>query len=198
MVAYPTDTCYGLAVDATNSRAVKKLYLLKGRNFNKPVHVVVPSASYAKKLVSWNQNAAKLAKEFWPGALTLVLPIIPRSPAKKNSGKNNIYRQLSAGDGFLGLRMPKHKVALDLAKALGRPITATSANVSGQPNCYSIEEITQQFKNQKLRPDIIINTGRLRKRKSSTVVRIFDDVAKVLREGPVSEKQVQKVLGIRF
>ena len=70
-VAYPTDTSYGLAVDATSVKAIKKLYKIKGRNFNKPVHVVIPSIAYGKKIARWNPVASKLAKKFWPGALTL-------------------------------------------------------------------------------------------------------------------------------
>src|ERR1700688_3788989 len=71
-VAYPTDTSYGLAVDAGNVAAIKKLYQIKGRDFKKPVHVVVPAVAYAKKIVDWNNSASKLVKKFWPGALTIV------------------------------------------------------------------------------------------------------------------------------
>jgi L-threonylcarbamoyladenylate synthase len=74
-VAYPTDTSYGLGVDATNIKAIKKLYQVKGRSFNKAVSVVVPSVAYAKKIVKWGAATSHLAKKFWPGALTLVLGI---------------------------------------------------------------------------------------------------------------------------
>jgi L-threonylcarbamoyladenylate synthase len=189
VVAYPTDTCYGLGVDAENIKAIKKLYQIKGRDFNKPIHLVVPSVAYAKTITQWNNNAAKLVKNFWPGAITLVLEL---------KVKNEKLKVLSANTGTIGVRMPNNKIALDLAKTLGCPVTATSANISGQPDCYSAGEILKQFQKQKFQPDIIINAGKLPKRKPSTLVRVFDDVVKVLREGPISEKQIKKVLGVRY
>lgn len=185
VLAYPTDTCYGLAVDVGSMTAIKKLYQIKGRNFNKPVHIVVPSVSYAKKIAVWNKSAEKLAKKFWPGAVTLVLPL-----AGNGLKPSPVLRALSANTGSIGLRMPKNKTALDLAEALTRPITATSANLSGMADCYTTDDIISQFKNEKYKPDVIINAGRLPKNKPSTLVRAFDDVVKILREGPVSEKQI--------
>jgi L-threonylcarbamoyladenylate synthase len=134
---YPTETCYGLGVDATNLRAVKKLYRIKGRSFKKPVHIVVSSRRMAKEYVVWNSLAEKLARAFWPGSLTLVLPV------KKH---NASMKLLSAGTGFLGVRMPKHKIPLQIVKKLGKPITATSANVSGKGECYSLSAVEEQFK----------------------------------------------------
>jgi L-threonylcarbamoyladenylate synthase len=203
-VVYPTDTSYGLAVDAGNVMAIKKLYQIKGRNFNKPVHVVVPSLAYAKRIARWNKAAEKLAKKFWPGQLTLVLPIVGAELARPSliSGgqgqplQKAIHR-LSANTGSIGLRMPDNLIAMDLAKHLKLPITATSANVSGRADCYSAAEIIAQFQTQKYKPDIIINAGKLPKRKPSTLVRIFDDVIKVLREGPVSEKQIISLLNTK-
>jgi len=187
-VAYPTDTSYGLAVDAGNIKAVKKLYKIKGRNFNKPVHVVVPSIAYGKKIARWNPAASKLAKKFWPGALTLVLPV----GKGLDPSLQKPIRQLSANTGTIGLRMPKNKIAMDLAKHLGRPITATSANLSGQPDCYSADDIIRQFRNQTHHPDIIINAGKLSKRKPSTLVSVSGNAIKILRQGPISEKQIIK------
>ena len=185
VVAYPTDTSYGLAVDAENIKAVKRLYQIKGRDFNKPVHMVVPSAAYAKKITRWNKNAEKLAKKFWPGALTLVVEL---------KVKSEKFKVLSANTGTMGLRMPKNQIALDLAKVLKRSITATSSNLSGRADCYSAADIIAQFIKQKYKPDIIINAGKLPKRKPSTLARVFDDVVKILREGPVSEKTILKFL----
>lgn len=185
VIAYPTDTCYGLAVDAGNLSAIKKLYKLKGRDFKKPVHVVVPSVAYAKKIVKWDTQSSKLTKKFWPGALTMVLGY-----RVKGLG----YSMLSGGTKTLGIRMPKNQIALDLAKNLKRPITATSANVSGGKDCYSAPEIISQFKNKLYKPDIIINAGKLPKRKPSVVVKIVNDQITFLREGPISKKQILGVL----
>ncbi|MCL5009057.1 MAG: L-threonylcarbamoyladenylate synthase, partial [Patescibacteria group bacterium] len=107
VVAYPTDTSYGLAADAGSAKAIKNLYQVKQRENTKPVHVIVPSVAYAKKIVRWNSIASKLVKKFWPGPVTVILPLKAKSSALK---------MLSAGTGFLGLRMPNNDVALDLAR----------------------------------------------------------------------------------
>ena len=197
VIAYPTDTSYGLAVDATNVKAIKKLYKLKGRNFNKPIHVIPPSIAYAKKIVKWNKIASKLSKKFWPGGLTLVLGL--RASAfvrfrRTSADKKGLgLRKLSANSGWLGMRMPKNKIALDLAKKLGRPITTTSANFSGLSDCYSATDIVVQFRSKKLKPDIIIDAGKLPERKPSTVVRV-DESFFVFRKGHISDNQIKKVL----
>jgi L-threonylcarbamoyladenylate synthase len=186
-VVFPTDTSYGLAVDATKISAIKNLYKIKGRDFNKPVHVVVPSVGYARRLVKWNGAASKLTKKFWPGALTIVLGL---------RAKGQALSRLSAGTGFLGVRAPKNKIALDLSKILKRPITATSANRSGKPDCYSVDEVISQFKKSKYKPDIIINAGKLKHRKPSTVVKIDDNQLEILRPGPISKKQISPGLSV--
>lgn len=181
VVAYPTDTSYGLAANVTNIRAINQLYKIKGRNFNKPIHIVVPSIAYAKKIVKWNVVADKLSNKFLPGPLTLVL---------KLKIKNEKLKILSSGTGFLGVRMPKNQIALDMAKFLKLPITTTSANRSGQGDCYSLDDILKQFNTVKIKPDIVINAGKLPKRKPSTLVKIDGDKIEILRKGPISEKEI--------
>ena len=181
VIAYPTDTCYGLAVDATNLKAVKKLYGVKGRNFKKPVHIIPPSIVYAKNIVQWNKVAQALFSKFLPGPLTIVLGC-------RVEGEG--YRILSANSGFLGIRFPKNNIALDLARYLRRPITTTSANISGGKDCYSAKDVLEQFRTQKFQPDIIINAGKLKERKPSALVKIEQDQVSILRNGPISEKEI--------
>ncbi len=185
VVAYPTDTSYGIACDASSNRGVRRLYSAKERKFSQPVHVVVPSKVYAKKLVVWDTRAEKLARYFWPGPLTLVLPL--RSNQKK-------FQRFTGGTGYLGLRMPNSKISLDLARVLKKPITATSANpsahLSGGYDSYSGDDVFQQFSKQKHKPDIIIDVGRLLKRKPSTLVKLTPDGFQILRKGPITEKQI--------
>jgi L-threonylcarbamoyladenylate synthase len=183
-VVYPTDTAYGLAVDATNIKAVDNLYKLKGRTFNKPVHVIPPTKAWIEKIVKLNTQAKKLIEELMPGPLTLVLPL---------KAKAKSFKTLSAGTTTLGIRRPKNKTALDLAMEFGKPITTTSANVTGEPNCYSIAEVKKQFANSKLKPDFYLDGGKLKKTKPSTVVSLLKDV-KILREGPITEIQIKNVL----
>jgi L-threonylcarbamoyladenylate synthase len=109
--------------------------------------------------------------------------------------KSEKLKVLTAGTEFIGLRMPNNKIALDLSVNLKKPITATSANVAGEPDCYSAAEIIEQYKNQKHKPDIVINAGKLPKRKPSTLVKIDADKIEILRHGPISERQILKALG---
>ena len=182
VVAYPTDTAYGLAVDATNLKAVKKLYRLKGRDFNKPIHVIFPDTAWIKRVVKLNRQALVLMNNFLPGPLTLVLPL-------KATG--NSWRKLSAGTKTLGLRLQDNALALSLVKTFGKPITTTSANVSGQDNCYSVPQIKKQFGSA---PIFYLDGGKLRKIPPSTVVLATDHV-KILRSGPITETQIKEVLG---
>jgi len=188
IVAYPTDTSYGLACDPTNSKALRKFYNIKSRG-NKPVHVVVPSLAYAKKIVVWNRIATKLSKKFLPGPLTIILPL------RRNTG---YLRQFSAASGFLGIRFSKNQITLDLVKALGRPIPATGANPSGQKaggvDSYTAKQVYDQFKKQKHKPDIIIDAGTLPRRKPSTLVKIDGNQIHILRKGPISERQIRNQL----
>jgi L-threonylcarbamoyladenylate synthase len=183
VVAYPTDTAYGLAVDATNVKAVEKLYRLKGRDFKNPVHVILPEHLHTVPYAS-NTRARKLMKKFWPGPLTIVLPL---------KAKGTSWQKLSAGTKTIGIRRPNNKLALKLVEQLGRPITTTSANVSGMPNCYSVPEVRKQFENQKQKPDFYLDGGKSRQIKPSTVVSLIEDV-KILRVGPISETQIKKAL----
>lgn len=189
VVAFPTDTSYGLACDVTNKAGVKKLYLAKERLPSKPVHIIPPNKAYAKRVVKWNSIAQKLSIKFWPGALTLVLPL------KLNNRSLQIF---TGNTENLGLRIPKNKIAQDLSSSLGRPITATSANpsahLSGGYDSYSASDVIKQFSKQRHKPDIIINAGRLPKVKPSTVLLISAGELKILRKGPVTLKQIKKVL----
>ncbi len=176
IIAHPTDTAYGLACDATNVQALRRLYLIKGRPGRKPTHVIVPSIASAKKLARWNSLAGQLAHRWWPGPLTLVLPLKSRAA----------WAHVLASDtGTIGLRDPDSRIARDLARGLKKPVTTPSANVAGKETPYSAEEVIKQFRLRKHKPDVILDDGRLPKRKASTVVRISGNKAEVIRKGPV-------------
>ncbi|MBU6447421.1 threonylcarbamoyl-AMP synthase [Patescibacteria group bacterium] len=186
-VVYPTDTSYGLAVSAGNPAAVRKMYLIKGRSFKKPVHIFVPSIAEAKKYVKWNVVAGKLAKTFLPGPLSMALPL-----KKRNAALN----KLSAGSGYLGIRIADNKFALALAKQAGS-ITATSANIAGEKggfDSYSAQDVIRQFAGRKHKPDLIIDAGNLKKTKPSTFVKISPEKIEILRPGPITAGQIQKAL----
>ncbi len=192
-VVYPTDTSYGIACDMANVKARARFYKIKERTPKQPVHIIVPTPEWGRKIVKWNNKASALAKKFWPGAISLVLPL-------KQKGKSlpQYLKIISAGTGTVGLRLPNNKIALSLAHVLGRPIPATSANPSAHLSqgydSYSSKDVIEQFSKQKYKPDIIIDAGSLPKRKPSTMLKIEADSWEILRHGPITEKQIKKVL----
>ena len=166
IVAHPTDTCYGLAVDITNSTALGRLYERKGMDAKKPVSILVSSLEEAKKYAEFSKLALRFAREFWPGPLTLVLPRKEKAPDFLNP----------VSDG-IGLRVIKEPVTNALLNAFGGALTTTSANRHGENSPYSVNDISME-------PDLIIDVGELRHReKPSTVISICGDKAVTLRQG---------------
>jgi L-threonylcarbamoyladenylate synthase len=209
-VVYPTDTSYGLGVDATNTRAVRRLYKIKERFYKKPVHVVMADLKMAKKYAKFTPLAEKLSKKLLPGPLTIICDLSPNlSPRSfdfaqsdlewnRNGRQGRGVRLLSAGTGTIGIRMPKNKIALELVRKFGKPITTTSANPSadksGGTAPYSIKDSYRQFKSKKYQPDLFLDAGRLPKRQPSTVARIKNGIIKIIRKGPITKTQIQKCI----
>jgi len=179
VIIYPTDTSYGIAVDALNTGAVQKVFELKRRLPSKPLHVVVADIESAKPYVQLNDRARALAQKFLPGPLTLVLPKTPLVPDL-----------LTGGLPTLGIRVPNNTFCLELAKALGNPYTATSANISDMGDCYSIEDILTQYGDEINSVDLIVDGGVLLRTMPSTVVGISGSEPTVLREGPISSSEI--------
>jgi L-threonylcarbamoyladenylate synthase len=182
VLIYPTDTVYGLGCDAANRRAVKKVFLIKGRLDNKPLPNIVAGLTMAKKYAKFSPLALRLARQYWPGALNLVLPV-----------KYTTARVVTARRGKIGLRVPKNGLALRLSRALKRPLVSTSANVSGKLPCYNINEIRRQFEGRRYQPDIILDGGQLsRKNEPSTVAEVKGNKVKILRAGGVQLNNITK------
>ncbi|OGE76387.1 MAG: threonylcarbamoyl-AMP synthase [Candidatus Doudnabacteria bacterium RIFCSPHIGHO2_01_52_17] len=184
-VVYPTDTAYGLGVDATNVKAVRKLYKIKERTHKQPVHVIVADLKMARKYATMNALETKLFRKFLLGPLTLIL---------SREGRGKAMGVLSAGTGTIGIRIPKNAIALTLVKKLGKPITTTSANPAGGPTPYSIKDSLRQFSGKKHQPDLFVDADRLPRRKPSTIVSVKGNKIKVIREGPISKSQILKRL----
>jgi L-threonylcarbamoyladenylate synthase len=178
VVLFPTDTLYGLAVDALNTSAIATLKRLKARHTKKPISVVVPHHTALEEYAHVNELARSLAERHLPGALTLVLPASGKVP-------DDILL-----NGTLGLRMPNDPFSLALAEALGTPYTATSANMSGLPTPPGVEEILSQFGPQVRHIDLVIDAGPRVSGQPSTVVAIVDDQVYVLREGAIGRDQL--------
>jgi len=182
VVAIPTDTAYGLAVNARDPQALAKLDLVKDRPKNKPYPIAVLDLEMARKYAEFNSRAIELARKFWPGALTLILKRKKR--AKILDGKLKT----------VGVRVPASSFCRALSKILGLPYTITSANFSGKPTAYSAAEIVRQFQNQKYQPDLILDAGRLPAKEISTVADLSGGKVKILREGAIKNKIMFNIL----
>lgn len=187
IVVLPTETVYTFAVDATNEKAIEKVYELKGREFTKPLHVVVINIKDAENYVQISYTAKILAQHFLPGPLTLVLQ-------KKRGVLPSV---LTAGLPTLGIRIPNLPINLLIAQKFGKPYTTTSANISGGTNPYSIEEILNQLPNEKQKEiSLVVDVGKLPNLPPSTLLDLTQSLPKILREGPISKEQIEQVLNI--
>lgn len=182
LVVYPTETCYGIGVDATNQQAVEKLLKYKERPEGKAISIAVSDHEMAEKYVEVNETAENLYKNFLPGPVTVI------SNTKKDvQGFSRIAKGIVAEDGSLGIRMPDYKFTLELIKVFGKPITATSANMSGRKTPYKIEDILENVPDKKKELiELIIDAGELPHNPPSTVVDTRLNSNEILRKGRIS------------
>ena len=175
VVAFPTDTVYGLGANFTRPEAIDQLYTIKARDPNKPIAVLIGSLEQLP-LLSQNihPHAQALIQKFWPGALTLVVPKKPGLPESLSSSSN------------IGVRMPAHPVALALI-ALSGPLAATSANLSGGENCTTAEQVLFQLRG---RVSLILDGGKCQISCPSTVVDCTGRHIRILREGAISAAEL--------
>jgi len=183
VVVFPTDTAYGLGVDATNDAAVERLYELKGRERGKPIHVVVSDLEMAERYVAIDKNARLLAKTFLPGAITLIL-----------RNKDGVSRNIVSDRNTLGIRIPDNVFARALVASARVPVTATSANKSDDPAPYSIEEVKKSFGKDFKKIDLAVDAGVLPRTKPSTLVDLTTKEVQILRDGPIGREEILKVL----
>lgn len=178
IVLYPTDTLYGLAVDAFNPSALARLRALKGRETKKPVSIVLHSIDALDDYVVWNGRARELAEKHLPGALTLVLP-----------AKNDVPSEIQLV-GYVGVRVPDDAFSLLLAESFGRAFTATSANLSGLTTKKTAHGILAQFGPRMEEIDLVIDAGEIVGGVGSTVVTFREGNPYVLREGRISREHL--------
>ena len=182
LVAFPTETVYGLGANAFDASAVKKIFLAKGRPSDNPLIVHVHSKEQVMDFVKEiPETAEKLINEFWPGPLTFVL---------NSNGK--IPSEVTAGLKTVAVRMPKNKIALELIKCADVPIVAPSANLSGKPSPTIAEHVIEDL-NGKI--DVIIDGGSVNIGLESTVIDLTKKIPVILRPGKISKKQIEKVIG---
>lgn len=177
VIAYPTETFYGLGVDPFNLAAIERLFLLKGRSQKNPVSIIVKDAMMLSRVAIRIPPVAEgLMKRFWPGPLTIVFEAHPSIPA-----------MLTGGTGTVAVRISSNAVCKKLLSALGSPITATSANPSGAVAASTPEEALGYF-NGKI--DALINGGKLTARLGSTIVDATTDKIKIIREGEIPSAKI--------
>ena len=177
VIAFPTGSLYGLGADALNASAVDRVFAVKKRTSDKPLLILVPDRKVVFDLAAEVPPAAeRLMDRFWPGQVTIVFKAFPELPSN-----------LIAGTGRIGIRLPGHPVARALVSAFGRPITGTSANLSGQGGCHHIDELDAMLIEQL---DLVLDAGLLKEGIGSTVVDITGNEPIVIREGVVSKQAI--------
>ncbi len=183
LVAFPTETVYGLGADATNDLAVAKIYAAKGRpDFNPLIaHVLDVDAGF--ELAEFPHDALKLAARFWPGPLTLVLPRRDTCP---------VSMLASAGLASLALRVPAHPAALELLREFGKPVVAPSANPSGRISPTTAEHVIAGLGDK---VDLVLDGGPSAVGLESTIVSFLDERPRLLRSGGLSRQTIEKALG---
>lgn len=177
--AYPTETFYGLGVDVTNDAAMKRLFDLKRRDYGNPIAVIVSDRSMLTTIVrDVPEQAQPLMAVFWPGPLTILF-------------RTNAYisRQLTTNTGKIGIRISSHPVATALVRYLGRPLSTTSANLSGFPPSTHPKHLQSYFGDK---IDLVIDGGELPPSLGSTVVDVTEEKLAVIREGVIPVEMIFK------
>ena len=188
LVAFPTETVYGLGGDAGNDRAVASIFATKGRPSFNPLIIHVPSAEKAAELVLFDKRAQKLAEAFWPGPLTMVLPRRPDSP---------VSLLASAGLDSLAVRIPSHPIALALLQAAGCPVAAPSANPSGRVSPTTARHVAEHIEDGQLAQDVamVLDGGPCMVGVESTVLDLSEEHPTLLRPGGIPREVLVKHLG---
>ena len=175
LVISPSDTVYALLVDATNQEAVNKLIQFKNRPLGKPISIFVSNMSMLKKQVVINEEQLRLIQELLPGPFTVIFP-----------SKHLVVALLESEKGTLGVRIPDDEFISKLVKKYGKPVTATSANLSGRPPHYSVKSLLNTLPEKKKKLiDLIVDNGQLPRNKPSTVVDLTKSQVKIIRHGDI-------------
>ncbi len=181
VVIFPAQCLYGIAVNALNEKAVKKVFTLKQRPLDNPILTLIHDQTQLSDLVQTiPEPAQKLMDAFWPGNLTIVF-----------KAKNHIPDILTANTGKIGIRIPAHPVAKALVRYLNSPITGTSANLSGQQSCDQTNQLDPLLT---ANTDLILDAGNLKGGIGSSIVDITLSTIKIIREGEVSTLKINEIL----
>ncbi len=182
LVAFPTETVYGLGADATNADAIARLYLAKGRPSFNPLIAHVGTLVAAQKIARFSEGSLKLARAFWPGPLTLVLPKTNDCPVSDLA---------TAGLDTIAVRIPDHPVAREILEAFGKPVVAPSANLSGHVSPTTARHVHDDLSGH---IDLIVDGGQVDVGVESTIIGCFGTPV-LLRPGGLPRADIERVLG---
>lgn len=179
VIAFPTDTVYGMGASLEHPSALRRIYDLKGRAPDQPLPILIAQLHMLDKLSpEIDERLIDLAEQFWPGALTIVLPAADHLPA-----------EVKAPDNTIGVRLPNHSIPLTIAERAGGAIATTSANISGQNPAHAAKEIQDAFGNG---IDVVLDGGFTPQENPSTVVRMVDGEIVILREGVITAEELRQ------
>ncbi|MGL4425437.1 MAG: L-threonylcarbamoyladenylate synthase [Cetobacterium sp.] len=185
IIIYPTDTVYGIGAKIDSLKGLKKIYDAKERAFSSPLIALLSKVEYLEKISIVNKKTKqivdKLANEFWPGALTIIL-----------NKKDNIPDIMVSGGKTIGVRIPALKLSQDIIESVGGILATTSANISGERTPKSYEELDINFK---IRADIIIDGGESSLGIESTILDMTRDTPVIIREGAIKKIDIEKIIG---
>lgn len=184
LVAFPTETVYGLGADGTNPEALRRLYLVKGRPTDHPVILHLGAKDWLSDYAQPTASSEALVEAFWPGPLTLILPRTERVPD-----------EVCGGQGNVGVRMPSHPLALELLRAFGRPLAAPSANRFGRISPTTADHVRSEFGDSIAG---ILDGGPCSQGLESTVLDLSGENPTVLRPGGTSSQEIEALLGMRL
>jgi len=181
IIGYPTDTVYGLGANAFNSKAIRKIFTLKERDFSKPILLVISKEFNLREIVAEvPSQALKLIKTFWPGPLTIIFKAGKKLPSI-----------LTGEKGTVGIRVPDNLITLKLLSLCKFPVTSTSANPSGMPSANNALQVDKYFPDK---IDLIIDGGKCNNPAPSTIVDFTEGKIKIVREGRIGKDELLNTL----
>lgn len=183
VIAHPADTCFGLAGKLSSEAVMKKIQAIKGRDAKKPMSIMLPE-SQLKNLEDYvvlDEFSQRMCEKLLPGPVTLILEKGPKIPS-------HFFPEIN----HVGIRVPDDHQVLELLNQLGEAIITTSANFSGEPTCYSPEEVIKAFEERGQKPDALLEGEITEKKAPSTVIKIEKGTWTILREGPISDEEIER------
>lgn len=169
VIVYPTETSYGLGADPRNKKAVNAIYRIKHRPQEKALPLIASSYAQVARIASIIKDEGDYVKARWPGPYTVVF--------RRKRKADGLFL---AGDTY-AIRVSSHPLARSIARMIGHPLVSTSANLSGKESCYSVDCVIRQFDDQRYKPDLVIDVGRLPKRKASQIIEFIDGKIHIIR-----------------